>query len=130
MPPIKARATLTVVFSINSIAEESRTHKVLKDIFSHIHHRIFLKYPHIPQKIRLVYRKIYSFKTASHLSSNKFLMDFAVTSCGKVMTLQGSTRRKTLKFVDERLISSTLFGYTSANPRKRMHFHSQACKNQ
>ena len=42
-------------------------------------------------------------------------MDFAVTSCGKVITLQGSARRKTLKFVDERLISSTLFGYNKLN---------------
>ena len=45
---------------------------------------ISLKYLYIPRKISLASKKIYSFKTAPHLTANKFLMDFAVTSRSKV----------------------------------------------
>ena len=64
--------------------KEAEQHKVLKDRFSHIHNRIFLKYPHILRKIWLVYKKIYSFKTASHLTANKFFVDFGVAGRSKV----------------------------------------------
>ena len=43
-----------------------------------------LKYLYISRKISLASKKIYSFKTALHLTANKFLMDFAVTSHSKV----------------------------------------------
>ena len=78
----------------------------MKDRFSPILRRIFLKYPHISQKIWLVYEKISSFKTASHLTANKFLMDFDATSRSQVRTLQGLARRKPLKVIAVRLISS------------------------
>ena len=84
------------------IAEESLTHKVWKDRFFHILHRILLKYLYIPQRIWLVYEKIYSFQTASHLPSNKFLMDFAVTSRSKVSLYKArcDERRKNLPMKD------------------------------
>ena len=66
------------------IAEESRTHKVLKYRFSYLLRRIFLEIPHISLKIRLEYKKIYYSKSVKHLPANKFLMDFGVTSRSKV----------------------------------------------
>ena len=62
---------------------------------------------YISRRISLVYEKIYSFKTASHLTANKFLMDFDATSRSQVRTLQGLARQKPLKVIAVRLVSST-----------------------
>ena len=45
-------------------------------------------------------------KLHSHLTVNKFLVDFVVMSRSKVKTLQGLVRLKTLKFIALRLVSS------------------------
>ena len=107
---------------VAAIAKENRTHKVLKYRFSHLLLQIFLKYPHIFQKIRLEYEKIYYFKTASHLPANKFLMDFATASRSKVWLYKSRSWRKILKFIVARLISSALFGYNNLHaPRLCEH---------
>ena len=82
----------------------------------------FLKYPHIPQKIRLAPRKIYSFKTAPHPAANKFLMDFFVARCRQVRTFQALPREKTRKFFAARLMCSSPV-WLSGAPREKEKTH-------
>ncbi len=65
----------------------------------------FFQYPYILRKNWLVYEKIYSVKTASHYTANKFLIDFFGFCRSQVWTLQGEIREKILKFITVELAS-------------------------
>ncbi len=60
----------------SAIAEESRTCKVLNDIFFHILRRFFLKYRIFLKKSARLWKNLFTQNCNEHPAANKFLMNF------------------------------------------------------